>query len=74
MYDPNLSAGWTGATIHIAPGQAWTAQTGTVVSSWQGGLTYIFTARAVTRQYETPTSGNNCNAASGDAKRWLPAR
>jgi hypothetical protein len=49
---------WVGATIHIAPGQGWTAQTGTVTASAPGKLTYSFTSYAPTRSYEDPTAGN----------------
>jgi hypothetical protein len=59
--DPHLTqpAGyWVGATIHIAPGQGWTAQTGTVTAYTPGKLTYTFTSYAPTRSYENPSAGN----------------
>ncbi len=59
--DPHLTqpAGyWVGATIHIAPGQGWTAQTGTVTAYTSGKLTYAFTSYVPTRSYENPTAGN----------------
>ena len=59
--DPHLTQGagyWVGATIHIAPGQGWTAQTGTVTAYTPGKLTYTFTSYAPTRSYENPTAGN----------------
>ena len=55
IYDPRLSAGWQGATIHIGAGQAWYAQTGTVISSGRGWLTFTYTPDG---GYMIPTSGN----------------
>lgn len=58
IYDPALTqpAGyWKGAIIHITPGQAWIAQTGTVVSSSPGQLTYSFIPLD---KYELPKAGN----------------
>ncbi len=59
LNDPKLTqpAGyWVGASIHIAPGQAWVAQTGTVTSSSPGSLTYSYTQ--MDRTYEVPKGGN----------------
>jgi len=59
--DPHLTQPkgyWVGATIHIAPGQGWTAQTGTVTAYTPGKLTYTFTSYAPTRSYENPSAGN----------------
>lgn len=59
LYDKTLTqpAGfWTGATISIAPGQAWVYQTGTVVQSAPGQITYAFTP--TDGKYELPTAGN----------------
>jgi hypothetical protein len=58
IYDPSLTqpAGyWKGAIIHITPGQQWIAQTGTVISSALGQLTYSFIPLD---KYEQPTGGN----------------
>ena len=48
---------WVGATIHIAPGQEWVFQTGTVTASQPGSLTYTF-QQLDPSNYQTPTSGN----------------
>jgi len=56
--DPNLPGGagaWAGATIHIASGQGWVVQTGTVLNSAAGQLTFGFEHATV---YEDPASGN----------------
>jgi len=56
--DPKLTqpAGyWVGATIHIAPGQGWFAQTGTVTSSAPGTLSFSYYADS---SYQLPTAGN----------------
>ena len=45
LRDPSLTQPngfWNGATIHILPGQQWVAQTGTVISSSRGQLTYRY--------------------------------
>jgi hypothetical protein len=58
IHDPSLTqpAGyWKGATIHITPGQQWIAQTGTVISSSPGQLTYSFIPLD---SYEQPKAGN----------------
>ncbi|MDB5289432.1 MAG: galA, partial [Phycisphaerales bacterium] len=58
LYDPALSQSanyWKGAIIHIAPGQAWIAQTGTVLSSAPGQVTFSF---APNDKYELPKAGN----------------
>jgi hypothetical protein len=38
----DATGAWVGATIHIAPGQAWVFQTGTVIASSPGSLTYTY--------------------------------
>ena len=58
LYDAALTqpAGfWTGAVVHISPGQAWTAQTGNVISSAPGQITFTFPD---TDQYLLPSAGN----------------
>lgn len=58
LNDPNLPGGpgaWAGATIHIAAGQGWVVQTGTVVNSSAGRLSFSFLHATV---YEDPASGN----------------
>lgn len=58
LNDPNLPGGagaWAGATIHIASGQGWVVQTGTVLNSSAGQLTFGFEHATV---YEDPISGN----------------
>jgi hypothetical protein len=58
IYDSALdqSAGyWDGAIIHIAPGQAWTAQTGDVTSSSPGQITFSY---ELTDSYEYPAKGD----------------
>ena len=46
---------WVGATIHIAPGQGWVTQTGTVIASAPGTLTYTYQQLT---PYEVPSAGN----------------
>ena len=41
--DSRLSGGWTGTTIHFNGGEGWYSQTGTVISSSPGSLTFRFT-------------------------------
>ncbi|HEX5242380.1 MAG TPA: right-handed parallel beta-helix repeat-containing protein [Tepidisphaeraceae bacterium] len=48
---------WVGATIHIAPGQEWVFQTGTVIASAPGSLTYSYT-QLDPSQYQMPQAGN----------------
>jgi hypothetical protein len=58
IYDPKLNQAanyWKGATIHIAPGQAWVAQSGTVTSSAPGSITYSYSQ---IDKYSIPTKGN----------------
>ena len=47
---------WVGATIHIAPGEGWAWQTGTVTSSQPGQLTYQYTQ--LNTQFQIPRAGN----------------
>jgi len=58
LYDSSLtqsSGYWDGATIHIAPGEAWIAQTGTVTNSGNGWLTFNYQPLD---SYELPKAGN----------------
>jgi parallel beta-helix repeat protein len=57
---PNLTdpAGtWVGATIHIAPGSQWVWQTGTVIASGPGQLTFSYQP-LTPYSYQIPTLGN----------------
>jgi len=45
-----------GATIHIAPGEGWVWQTGTVIDSQPGQLTYQYTQ--LNTSYQIPRDGN----------------
>jgi len=60
---------WNGATIHIAPGQGWVMQTGTVLSYWRGRI--VFAYEQMNERYETPEKGDayylTGNAAALDA-------
>jgi hypothetical protein len=59
IQSPSLTApagAWVGATIHIAPGQQWIWQTGTVLSNDVGALTYQFTQ--LETSYQLPSKGN----------------
>lgn len=59
IYDPALnqaSGTWVGATIHISPGQAWTSQTGTIISSSPGQVTFQYEKLD---KYELPSAGNH---------------
>lgn len=47
---------FVGATIHIAPGQGWVWQTGTVIDSQVGQLTYQYTQ--LNSDYQIPRNGN----------------
>jgi hypothetical protein len=58
IYDSNLSQPanyWKGAVIHLAAGQEWAAETGTVVSSAPGQITINY---AVNSKWETLEAGN----------------
>jgi len=55
LYDSKLSAGWTGANIHIMPGSGWYAQTGVVTGSGQGWLSFNYTPDS---SWTAPRSGN----------------
>ncbi|HZL36283.1 MAG TPA: right-handed parallel beta-helix repeat-containing protein [Tepidisphaeraceae bacterium] len=58
IYDSSLTQPtnyWNGAIIHFAPGQAWTAQTGTITSSGRGYVTFSYLSMD---KYEQPTAGN----------------
>ncbi|MDB5354716.1 MAG: galA [Phycisphaerales bacterium] len=58
IYDSRLNQGanyWNGAIIHIAPGQAWVAQSGTVTASGPGWIRYSFSP---IDKYSIPKAGN----------------
>jgi hypothetical protein len=58
IHDGKLTQGagyWKGATVHITPGQAWIAQTGTVTNSGPGFVTFNL---QVLDSYEVPKAGN----------------
>src|SRR5579863_9476195 len=55
IYDSHLSGGWTGAGIHIMPGEGWYGQTGTVVASGPGWLTFSYTPD---QSWTAPRAGN----------------
>lgn len=48
---------WVGATIHIAPGQEWVFQTGTVIASAPGSITYTYQQLGPST-YQIPSAGN----------------
>jgi len=51
---PGGAGAWNGATIHIASGQAWNIQTGTVIASAPGQITYSFEHLT---SWESPSAG-----------------
>jgi len=51
---PGAAGAWNGATIHIASGQGWVIQTGTVLGSSSGQLTFAFEHLS---SYEIPAAG-----------------
>ena len=51
---PGGAGAWKGATIHIATGQGWNVQTGTVLSSSPGRITYAFEHLTA---WESPAAG-----------------
>lgn len=58
IYVSGLSGGagaWVGATIHFGAGENWVIQTGTVVASGNGTLTFAYTHNG---SYQTPQAGN----------------
>ncbi len=59
--DPNLkieTGAWNGAVIQFFPGQQWVGQSGTVISSSNGKLTFTYLPRPATGSYEVPRAGN----------------
>ncbi|HEY8750071.1 MAG TPA: hypothetical protein VIM11_18955, partial [Tepidisphaeraceae bacterium] len=42
---------WVGATVHIAPGEGWVWQTGTVIASQPGSITYQYTQLNLVQQF-----------------------
>ncbi|HEX4792750.1 MAG TPA: right-handed parallel beta-helix repeat-containing protein [Humisphaera sp.] len=59
LYDPKLTQPanyWKGAIIHITPGQEWVAETGTVIGSAPGQITFSFNPMD---SYEQPAAGNH---------------
>jgi hypothetical protein len=55
IYDSHLSGGWTGGYIHILPGSGWYAQTGSIVGSGNGWLTFNYSQDT---QWTAPRAGN----------------
>src|SRR5579884_1586498 len=55
IYDPKLSGGWAGAGIHLLAGEGWYAQTGTVIASGAGWLTFSYKPDS---SYTVPRAGN----------------
>ncbi|HWE03253.1 MAG TPA: right-handed parallel beta-helix repeat-containing protein [Tepidisphaeraceae bacterium] len=51
---PGGAGAWNGATIHFGAGQAWVIQTGTVISSGNGKITFAYIHQS---GYETPAVG-----------------
>jgi hypothetical protein len=47
---------WVGATVHISPRQGWVWQTGTVIASSPGSITYSYQQLT---QYEEPKAGDH---------------
>jgi hypothetical protein len=90
LRDPALTqpAGfWDGAIIDILPGQQWVAQTGTVISSSRGQLTYRY--RQMNVPYTLPSAGDKfylfgtpgaldssgewyLNSKTGEMSIWTP--
>jgi len=78
---------WVGATLHIAAGQGWVFQTGTVTSSGPGYVTFSYTRQ--NGAYMTPSAGNHFylsgvagaldspgewfRSSGGQLKVWTPA-
>lgn len=61
LYDQTITQGngfWTGATITIAPGDAWVAYTGVVNNSGPGWLQVSLPGAGIS-QVETPVAGNS---------------
>ena len=54
LTDPD--GAWTGATIHIAPGHGWVAQTSTVTKYTKGKLAYKY--QQMNERYEKPEGGD----------------
>src|SRR4051812_39580270 len=48
---------WDGATIHVAPGEAWVTQTGTVTDYSKGRLLYTY--QQMNERYEVPEKGDH---------------
>jgi len=55
LSDPGRT--WVGATIHFAPGQEWAFQTGTVIDSAPGTLTFTYSPAQLASSQD-PTVGN----------------
>ena len=59
IYDPAITQStgfWNGGLIHIQSGQGWVAQTGTIVSSGPGQVTFTYLNNG---SYETPGAGDH---------------
>ncbi|MDB5331342.1 MAG: secreted sugar hydrolase [Phycisphaerales bacterium] len=54
--DGDAPGKWVGATIHISPRQGWVWQTGTVIASSPGSITYSYQQLT---QYEVPKAGDH---------------
>jgi probable HAF family extracellular repeat protein len=53
---PGAAGAWDGATIHIGAGQGWVVETGTVLNSGNGTITFSYLHHD---SFETPTVGNH---------------
>ena len=53
---PGAAGAWNGATVHMAPGQGWLFQTGTVLGSSPGNVNFSFLHLS---SFEIPTAGNH---------------
>jgi hypothetical protein len=67
---------WVGATIHLAAGQAWVWQSGTVTASGSGYVTFSYVEQNAT--YQAPSAGNHfyLSAVAGaldSAGEWFRA-
>lgn len=65
IYDPSMTQSpgfWNGGLIHIQAGQGWVAQTGTIVDSRPGQVTFTYLNNG---SYETPQAGNHYYLTGG---------
>ncbi|HSZ56970.1 MAG TPA: carbohydrate-binding protein [Tepidisphaeraceae bacterium] len=56
IYDSHLSGGWTGGYIQILPGSGWYNQTGSIVGSGNGWLTFDYSQDTT---WTAPRAGNS---------------